>query len=453
MPAVDYRLLAIGLDPEDLKIVREMATPFSVDVIDSPDAFQTMLEGKPDEAISAVIAGPALGIEPQEMAQSISMFFLNIPAYFLTHERDKFERQGLKKQGFTDAFILPLDHEVASIAFNDLKAFLEGRKNYRPVSLVDVVPGSELPFDVSLFLPANQKYLKLVNAGEAIEKNQQEKLTSHNVRSVYVDRSQMPKFNEYTGSQLWKMNNPEQGESETQRREKMSGAVRDVLTNVFDNTTEGASIGAGKEIMEDAKQIVDSYIIASIGEGSWYDNLVKAMESSTDTYSHSSNVSTYAALFSMGAGVGDPAEMATAGIFHDLGLEDVPADVQKKKISEMSKDELELYAIHVDSSVKLMKEKKMIVPQSVINAIREHHEKFDGTGFPKGLVGPRITAEGQLLALADRFDYLTRIEPGSPRLTPKQALDEIWKEKIVGPDLFQGVKSLFPEVGEEKKAS
>ena len=117
---------------------------------------------------------------------------------------------------------------------------------------------------------------------------------------------------------------------------------------------------------------------------------------------------------------------------------------QDKPESEWDDTEKEHYNAHPLRTVNMLKEKRMVVSEDVEKAIMQHHEKYNGKGFPKQLSGERISTDAQLLALADNFDYMTSQRPGQKRLSPQEALDEIQKQGIVGSFLLNKVRKLLP---------
>ena len=57
--------------------------------------------------------------------------------------------------------------------------------------------------------------------------------------------------------------------------------------------------------------------------------------------------------------------------------------------------------------------------------IRNHHEWYDGTGYPDGLKGDNIPLEAQIVSVADAYDAITSTRPYRKGLTPKEALQRI----------------------------
>lgn len=94
-----------------------------------------------------------------------------------------------------------------------------------------------------------------------------------------------------------------------------------------------------------------------------------------------------------------------AGLLFDVGKTNIPRDVLEKR-EQLTREELELVRSHVNESIKMIK-KAGITDSDIIEGIETHHEKYDGTGYFKGLVGTQIPIIGRILAVADTFDAMT----------------------------------------------
>jgi HD-GYP domain-containing protein (c-di-GMP phosphodiesterase class II) len=386
-----------------------------------------------------------------ELAQLLRMQYKDIPIYFTSLNREGYDRKIFIKNGFTEAFFLPMDIEVLKRSINEhLTKVSNGEvKSYRSVKLIDIEPGVVLGFDTTIYLPTNNKYIKYSSAGDTIDLDRVTRLSKHKMSAIYVSTDQMENFYEYTAVRL-KEGGASSGLSATEKKEKIETSVRDLMSGLFNDNVKDATFEQGQRLLEDCKGIVNTYICNS-SSGDWYKRLLGTMGEVSSSYAHTANVSTYASLFSIGLGIGDPADLATAGILHDVGLANVPAEVMIKKEADRSPEQRELYEKHPEYSIDIIKSKKLAFSEQTMNAIRQHHECFNGTGYPKKLAGSRICQEAQVLALADKFDYLTAVADGKALMTPAEAVQYFKNQisldpgkMIFDPVLIKKLLRLFP---------
>lgn len=98
-------------------------------------------------------------------------------------------------------------------------------------------------------------------------------------------------------------------------------------------------------------------------------------------------------------------EVQLAALLHDIGKIGFPDAMLGKPVSKFSTDEVARYQRHpADGEAALMPLDKL---QGVAAIVRQHHERFDGRGFPDGLRGPGILLGARILAAASDFDGLT----------------------------------------------
>ncbi len=442
------RILAVGLPDAVSAPLSDLLGKGEIAAIPL-EAEALLAEVSPKPAI--VISGPPKPELPaNEIAQSLRMQFPDLPLFLCCTTKEGFERKTLIKNGFTDAFLLPMDLSSLRGALNQaLAQASEGQiRVYRPVKIIDLEPGAELGFETSIFLPANKKYVKLSAAGDSLEADRIEKIKKSKFNTIQVPAEQMTEFYTYSAKRLRDMGGGGGALSATERREKLSGAVRDLISGLFSEQT--ASFEEGQALMKDCGEIVKTYILEG-PDSEWYARIQTVLGEMGDGYSHTGNTSTLAALFAMGLGIGKPEDLALAGLLHDIGVAELPAEIQLLEPEQMTPAQLDQYKKHPELSVNLIKSRKLIVPDPVTKAILQHHELFNGSGYPDGLFGDRISKEAQILALADRFDYLTRVKEGQPLMTPAQAVEHLRSLQAndpsrihYDPELLKKLLALFP---------
>jgi HD-GYP domain-containing protein (c-di-GMP phosphodiesterase class II) len=424
MGAVEMRLLLIGVNDTIDQFVIERSDPSHVQRVATAEAFLEFLETPPQEGFHLIIVGPGLeSISMVEMAQSLRGTFQETPIFYSHNSRaEGFDRQDYVKNGFTDAFLFPLDSAEFSSVLESAVAEIKKVSAFRSVKMIDLQAGDVLDFDVHLVLPMNRKYVRYSTAGRSLDSSRVEKLKTHRVDSVFVPLDQMRSFYSYAATKL-KSLSEDSATSETERQERLQGAVRELMSGIFSTRTD-AGFDVGKQMMADAGEIVKSFLTQSSQSG-LYDRIAKVAGGMNNGYSHLSNVSTLAALFSMATGVGKPEDLALAGLFHDIGLSSVPYEVQAKTPGEWTPEEQAAFQSHPEKSLDLVKTRKIVLPQSIQTVILQHHERADGKGYPLGLTEPKLKPESQILAIADEFDELTKFEMGKRSISPEEALTRI----------------------------
>jgi response regulator RpfG family c-di-GMP phosphodiesterase len=144
---------------------------------------------------------------------------------------------------------------------------------------------------------------------------------------------------------------------------------------------------------------------------------------SKETGNHVRRVAEYSKLLALLAGLDEKeAEIvAVASPMHDIGKVAIPDSVLLKP-GKLDKDEWVVMQTHssIGHEVLVGSERPLLKAAAII--AKEHHEKFDGSGYPLGLLGEDIHIYGRIIAIADVFDAL-----GSDRVYKKA-----WElEKII----------------------
>ncbi|WP_053373313.1 HD domain-containing phosphohydrolase [Paenibacillus sp. FJAT-27812] len=169
------------------------------------------------------------------------------------------------------------------------------------------------------------------------------------------------------------------------------------------------SIMLHDEIIETQKEII--LAMGKIGEGR-----------SKETGNHVKRVAHYSYLLALGLGMSESeADMLrNASPMHDIGKVAIPDSILQKP-GKLTDDEFEQMKQHSDIGFRLLRNSKRQLLQAAAIVALQHHEKWDGSGYPQALKGEEIHIYGRITALADVFDAL-----GSSRIYKSAwALDRI----------------------------
>jgi PAS domain S-box-containing protein/putative nucleotidyltransferase with HDIG domain len=135
-----------------------------------------------------------------------------------------------------------------------------------------------------------------------------------------------------------------------------------------------------------------------------------------------------------------------AGFIHDLGKIAVPSEILSKP-SPLNEIERAIIQNHVRAGYEILKTVEF--PWPVAEIVLQHHEKLDGSGYPKGLKGDSILIEAKILAVADVVEAMASYRPYRPALGVDQALEEIvrYKGARFEPRVVDACLKLFSEKG------
>ncbi|MGH9759547.1 MAG: HD-GYP domain-containing protein, partial [Blastocatellia bacterium] len=166
----------------------------------------------------------------------------------------------------------------------------------------------------------------------------------------------------------------------------------------------------------------------------------------TETRGHSERVATYALKLGQVLGLDSPClvGLEQGALLHDIGKVAVP-DAILLKPGPLSADEQRVMRGHVQHGLAIVRNVPLL--SEAAHVIGEHHERFDGTGYPNQLCGDQIHIFARVFALADALDALLSNRPYRPSQPYCVARQEI--ERSVGSHFDPHVVRAFLTVPQE----
>lgn len=135
-----------------------------------------------------------------------------------------------------------------------------------------------------------------------------------------------------------------------------------------------------------------------------------------------------------------------AGAIHDLGKIAVPSEILSKP-SRLSEIEFNLLKTHTQVGFDILKD--ISFPLPIAQIVYQHHERMDGSGYPRGIKGDDILPEARIIAVADVVEAMSSHRPYRPALGIDAALEEITKNKgtIYDSDAADACVKVIREMG------
>lgn len=167
------------------------------------------------------------------------------------------------------------------------------------------------------------------------------------------------------------------------------------------------------------------------------------------TYGHSDRVAGYAVALAKAIGLptGRQRRIQLAAQLHDIGKIGIP-DAVLLKPGRFTPEEFDVMKGHVQHGVQIL----WNIPdlREVAQIIEQEHERLDGTGYPKGLVGDEIGLEARIISVADVYDALTTNRPYRTASSPEQAFRIL--NDLAGKELDTKLVKTFQAVQENGEA-
>lgn len=439
-------LLLLGIAPELESEIRKKYAHFLVQRSGDRESFQKLLLQKPPRKFHLAFLGDHFkGVEPGEIAQSLRMMLPDCTLISLSTRPQGFDRALLQKYGFHHVFLLPQEDQpfVSTLGQVISKAEIQA---HTPVPLVALNEDSSLEFPIKILIHNTQKISPLFEAGEKLDLEKLSRLNSFRNGHAYVAVKDLPQFYKFSAQKLYEQS----GGSKDVPPEGPNLPLLESVRELIGSLSREAPLKKSKSklsILEHTQEIVHRFF-----ELKSPDLLFKKVSSELpdkgETLRRQNRVACYAALFALALRCPNPMEAAIAGLFREIGLQELPLDLREKDQNGMSPKELELYQSYPRTSAKILKNKRLSLPAMIYDAIELHRERWSGQGFPNKFRGARLNLTTQVVILATRFDELTRIEANLTPLSMEAALEKMSLEVCISPDLMNSLKYLFEKMNQ-----
>jgi putative two-component system response regulator len=132
---------------------------------------------------------------------------------------------------------------------------------------------------------------------------------------------------------------------------------------------------------------------------------------------------------------------------HDIGKVAIPDNILMKN-GRLSGSEWTTMMTHARAGYDILKDSDSEVLQLAAEIALTHHEKYDGSGYPRALVGEEIPLSGRITAIADVFDALLSVRPYKPAWPLPQVIDALRRGKgeHFDPVLVDAFLDIVPEL-------
>ncbi len=166
---------------------------------------------------------------------------------------------------------------------------------------------------------------------------------------------------------------------------------------------------------------------------------------------HAERVAVYAVATGAELGLSEEEllQLRYSALLHDVGKTRLDGGLLSK-VGKLTDVELDVLRRHAEYSVKLVESYDFLVP--AIPGIRSHHERWNGAGYPDGLVGEEIPIAAQIIGMCEAFDVMMNGAAWKSSTTREIALEEVegsagveWNPEVV--EAFLKVERVIQPIG------
>ena len=191
-------------------------------------------------------------------------------------------------------------------------------------------------------------------------------------------------------------------------------------TKIYDDVVK-KNIAYIKRVDEKNKQLRDMAMRSIM-------TISNTMDAKDDyTHGHSERVAEYSARIAEELGVHGErlSNIRSVALLHDIGKVGVP-DYVLNKPGKLTEEEFDKMKSHTVIGSEILEDIGNILPEIGVGATY-HHERYDGTGYPKGLKGEEIPFVARLIAVADAYDAMTSDRCYRKQISDEEVLEELLK--------------------------
>ena len=271
--------------------------------------------------------------------------------------------------------------------------------SYIPIGLETLRLDTAASFDIFLRVKEGE-YVLYLSRENALTEGDLAKLAEKKICKLYVSSDQAADYRRYVEQHLSEIVRDPTIPVDTKSRivyETSSSVVEDVFRE------------PRAETIQRSKEVISNTVTLILSSEEATRKLMQIASHDYYTYTHSVNVCVFSVALAkrMFPDMADDEfqRLGAALTLYDVGKSRIPLSILNKR-GPLDDTEWDLMRTHSEQSASILKETGHLTEESRIIAL-QHHERLDGTGYPKKLRGEEIHEFAQICAIADAFDALT----------------------------------------------
>lgn len=202
--------------------------------------------------------------------------------------------------------------------------------------------------------------------------------------------------------------------------DKIRGDTLGQLPGAFQNLLVG-----DKENFEKTMNVMNNLVDYIVADGSTNINLYELKNYDQYTYIHCIDTGIMTCFLGKSLGYSGEKlkELSISGLLHDIGKVKIPNEIINKK-EKLTEEEFNTLKLHAKYGTEIIG-RYNIFSKEILRGIYEHHEKYDGTGYPRGLKGDQISEYARIISICDVFTAVSANRSYRKRFNPSEAYELI----------------------------
>ncbi len=323
-------------------------------------------------------------------------------------------------------------------------AIAQDQEPFRPINLEFLVSRSSEHFDIFYQTRTfgTVRYVKFASTDPRHQEKIQEILEKGDSEQEYFVREEdLIKYYQHVTQSLKSLiSNPKVPLK--QKTQKIYNVSQEIMQEFFEYNASQKVLQSSEEVMDIMEQCLSN---SSTG----YYGLSMITNKDYYTYTHSVNVGLYCLVYGIKTNMpqNDIKDLGLGGMLHDVGKAQIDSLIINKK-GKLTDEEFETMKSHAALGEGLLASMQCY-RSNVVKMAGDHHEQYNGKGYPKGLVGEQISLYGRICKVMDVYDALTTRRSYKKSMSPFDTLTIMNKQMAdeFDPEILQNfIRFMGPEL-------
>jgi len=289
---------------------------------------------------------------------------------------------------------------------------------YLPVDLSSLKTDTKVGCDLYLLVKsgADSRYILYCRGDAIFESSKREMLLGKNISRLFITKEDQQKYYEYLENNFQSIISDTKLSSD-EKTKIVHGAATNIVKDLFNDPRSGS--------IERTKTFAYNMVDYVLKDTSAAQSLLKIAVHEYYTYTHCVNVAAVGTLFAKDLGLEDKdlKGLCSGILLHDVGKTKISTDILNKK-GKLTKEEFEEIKKHPELGAEVLDETGTEFKEERIITL-QHHENYDGSGYPYGLAKNEIHPSGKIARIIDVYDALTTKRSYADAIRPFAALLEM----------------------------